>query len=368
MRLKNIIMRSNISSTMANTPIQVAFAATNQYVQQAIPQPKEKVIRGYDYVAWGTDNKYPDFLYSLYEECATLQSIINGCVDYIMGDKIEVISGKEFDIDKVIPKAIEDLLIFGAGYINVIKDKAGRVVSIHWLDARKIRSNEKGDVFYYSEDWDKSYGRIKTLKLPLFKANAMDGSSVYVIKRTQSRGTYPTPMWGAAVKSVVTEIEISKYHLNEVFNNFAVSAIINFNNGTPTEESRDEIEKAINEKFTGSENAGRFMLVFNDNKENGVTVERLSTDDYDERYSSMAKRVKSEIFTAFRANPNLFGLPTENLGFNNEEYESTFKLFNRTVIKPIQRELINVMKAFDCEIEITPFSLNNDEETVEDNE
>lgn len=350
-------------------PIKVAFAATNQYIQEVIPQPKEKAVRGYDFMAWGDDNKYPDFLYELHTNCATLQSIINGCVDYIMGDEIKIVSGKMFDnFDYVLQKVVEDYLIFGAGYVNVIKDKIGRVSNIYWLDARKIRSNEKGDVFYYSDDWSKSYGRVNTIKLPLFKANAKEGSSVYVMKRTQSRGTYPTPLWAAAIKSVVTEVEIGKFHLNEIFNNFTSSVIINFNNGVPTDSDKDEIEKSIQEKFTGSENAGRFLMTFNDDKEHAVTVERLGTDDYDERYSSMAKRVRAEIFTAFRANPNLFGLPTENLGFNNEEYETTFKLFNRTVIKPIQRDLINVIKAFGTEIEIIPFSMNNGEKTVENNE
>lgn len=177
------------------------------------------------------------------------------------------------------------------------------------------------------------------------------------------------PVWGAAIKSVVTEIEIGKFHLNEILNNFASTAIINFNNGVPSDDDKDEIERSIQEKFTGSENAGRFLMCFNDNKDSATTVERLGTDDYDERYASMAKRVRSEIFTAFRANPNLFGLPTENLGFNNEEYESTFKLFNRTVVKPIQRDLIAVLKALGSEISITPFSLNNDDEqTVEEDE
>lgn len=355
---------------MDKKPIKLAFAATNQYVEEAIPVAREKAIRGYDYIAWGEDNKYPNFLYDLYENCATLQSIINGTTDYILGDMITTVAGKEFtNLDDVLTHIIEDYLIFGISYINVIRDKAGRIAHIYWLDARKVRSNEKCDVFYYSEDWNKSYGRVDTIKLPLFKPEGTEGSSVYVFKRKQSRGVYSVPVWGAAIKSVVTEIEIGKFHLNEILNNFASTAIINFNNGVPSDDDKDEIERSIQEKFTGSENAGRFLLCFNDNKDSAVTVERLGTDDYDERYASMAKRVRSEIFTAFRANPNLFGLPTENLGFNNEEYESTFKLFNRTVVKPIQRDLIAVLKALGSEISITPFTLNNDDEqTVEEDE
>ena len=353
---------------MANKPIKVAFASTNEYVEQAIPLPKEKAIRGYDFIAWGEDNKYPNFLYSLYENCATLQSIINGVVDYIMGDEFNVVSGNKFtDLEDKITKVCEDYIIEGIGYLNVVRNKIGGNAEVYWLDARKVRTNDKSDVFYYSEDWDKAYGKVDAIKLPAYKKDSDAPSSVICIKR--GRGIYPTPLWAAAIKSVVTEIEIGKYHLNEILNNFSASAIINFNNGVPSDEDKDEIEKNVSEKFTGAENAGRFLLTFNDNKENAVTVERLSTDDYDERYSAMAKRVRSEIFTAFRANPNLFGLPTENLGFNNEEYESTFKLFNRTVIKPIQKDILKMLRKLGCEVEIKPFTMmNNDDKTVEGDE
>lgn len=343
---------------MDNKPIKLAFAATNEYITQAIPLPKEKAVRGYDFMTWGDDNHYPDFLYDQYLNCASLQSLINGAVDYILGDGINILNGTHFpNLIEVFSKCVEDYVIFGGCAINVIRDKAGIPREIYWLDVRKVRLNDKSDVFYYSEDWHKSYGRVDCIKLPKFKKDSSEPSSIIYLKRKQSRGVYPVPMWAAAIKSVVTEIEISKYHLNEILNNFSASAIINFNNGVPSDEDKDEIERAVSEKFTSSENAGRFMLTFNDNKDNAVTVERISSDNFDQRYSALASRVRSEIFTSFRANPNLFGLPTENLGFNNEEYESAFKLFNRTVIRPIQRDLIALFKDLGTEIEIIPFSM-----------
>ena len=51
----------------------------------------------------------------------------------------------------------------------------------------------------------------------------------------------------------------------------------------------------------------------------------------------MESNSRQKIFTAFRANPNLFGIPTESLGFSQEEYESAFRLFNRTMIRPAQK-------------------------------
>ena len=43
-------------------------------------------------------------------------------------------------------------------------------------------------------------------------------------------------------------------------NGLAPSMLINFNNGTPNQEQRELIEQRIAQKFSGSSNAGKFIL------------------------------------------------------------------------------------------------------------
>jgi hypothetical protein len=43
-------------------------------------------------------------------------------------------------------------------------------------------------------------------------------------------------------------------------NGLAPSMLINFNNGVPNEEERSLIEQRIYQKFSGSSNAGKFIL------------------------------------------------------------------------------------------------------------
>ena len=56
------------------------------------------------------------------------------------------------------------------------------------------------------------------------------------------------------------EEEVSNYHLSNIKNGLAPSMLINFNNGVPNEEERELIERRIYEKYSGSSNAGKFML------------------------------------------------------------------------------------------------------------
>lgn len=351
----------------------IQLSALNPYLQDNKVENVEKEISGVDFIAWGTDNQYPDYLFSLYTDCATLQSIVNGTVDFSCGNEIscnsprfEKIVNKNGDtINDIIQRISTDYLIFGGFAIQVIRNANGEISELYWVDFTKIRSDKKNEVFFYSEDWCKSYGRVKYIKYPKFNIDDSNPSSIFYYKGTKTRGTYPTPIYNAAITACELEKKINQFHLSEINNNFLTSKIINFNSGVPDDDLKNEIERNLNEKFSGAENAGRILISFNNNKENETTVSDLPQDDFAERYDALHKRSREEIFTAFRATPALFGLMTESTGFNEQEFAESFKLYNRTAVKPIQKVIVDSFdKIFGVEgsITITPFNLENDSE------
>lgn len=352
--------------------VKMLFASIDKRLEKSIPSPKENDNVGKGHVAWGDADDYPNFLYNCYLECPMLETVINGTVDFITGNGIikapmEYPNRKHESWEELINKLSADYLTFGVAYLQVIRDNVGRIAEFYHLDARFVRSGLYNEMFYYNEEFGKKWGRKnKTIIYPKFVRDAIDvPASVIAIKTPMSRGTYGTPVWGAAIRAVMAEIEIDKFHLSELQNNFTASAIINFNNGQPTEEEADDIETDIIEKLTGSDNAGRFVLSFNNGKDNATTIERLNTDDFDKRYESLAKKTSTQIYTAFGANPNLFGCASEgSTGFNSEEYESAFKIYNRCRVRPIQMKMIDAFdKAYGEKgvIAIDPFSLTENE-------
>lgn len=40
---------------------------------------EDQIYSGREYVGWGENNAYPQYLWELYGRCSTLQSVINGC-------------------------------------------------------------------------------------------------------------------------------------------------------------------------------------------------------------------------------------------------------------------------------------------------
>lgn len=84
------------------------------------------------------------------------------------------------------------------------------------------------------------------------------------------------------------------------------------------------------------------MVVFNNNKDSAVSVERLSEDNFDSKFESLSKSTREEIFIAHRATPALFGMNPENNGFSKAEFLEAFELYNKCVVKPIQNDIVRV--------------------------
>lgn len=340
------------------------FAAIDQYVEYNIPSAKETSISGKDFIIWGDGNQYPEYLYELYVDVSTLHSIVEGTVDYIVGDGVavddifmnEYVNDKNTTPEDLVRAIATDIMIFNGFALNVVRNRSGKVCGVHHIPIQRLRTDKDRKKFYYSEDWTKSYGRVKTLELPAFSPNSTDASSIYYWC-TNNVGTYPVPMWCGAIKACEIEKNINDYHLNAINNGFTASYMINFNNGVPEDTQKAEIEKYVNEKLAGSKNAGRILLSFNDGKDRASELLKLDVEDYGEKYKTLAERTKQEMFTAFRAIPNLFGLPTAT-GFSNEEYEQAFKLYNRTAVRPKQKVIEDsFFYITGHKLEIKPFTL-----------
>ena len=332
----------------------------------AMPDGKETVRSGYDYVSWGKDNRFPNDLYDMYQNSAILQSVINGTADYVFGSGVisafDVVNDKYETLEDVVKRCVFDLLIFG-GFAVQLMYKGGKVEAMYWLDFQKCRKSEDEKKVYYSDDWGK-YAK-KALEYNAWTPGTDKGTCIFYYKGHKTRGIYPVPMYIGALKSVKISTEISNFHLNNITKGFASNAVISFNNGEPDEDTKARIEKDVKEKFCGTDNAGSFLLLFNDSKDNACEIAKIQDDKFDLKYDALAKSVKEDIFIAFRATPTLFGLPNENNGFSKQEYLESFELYNKTVVVPLQKDVERAFKSIGFVIKFKTFKLDDTSKTEE---
>ena len=376
-----------MSNTEQNKPARarISFAAIDPYIDTNIISPVEKFVPAKDLMEWGTRNSYPDYLLDLYNNVPTLRAIINGNIDFIAGDDVSILpltqhlpngimNNRGDHIREQIKDISKDYEIYGGFALQIIRNLIGEVAEVYYIDMRFLRTNKEGNVFYYCEDWSKSV-RKDVVVYPAFMPNlnwdALDdearnrnASSILYVKNVHTQ-VYPAPLYAASIKACEIERLIDDFHLSDINNHFVSSAIINFNNGIPDDDVKEQIEREFTEKFCGASNGGRTAFSWNPNKESATDIVEFEVKDFGERYKSLSDHSRQQIFTAFRANPNLFGIPTEGNGFANEQYAESFKLYNRTQIKPVQRMIADAYDKIYGQpkvLTIVPFSMDGESE------
>ena len=351
------------------------FSAIDKRVAEFIPKLTQEEARGKDYIQYGEDNLYPFYLYDLYNDVSSLKTIINGIASYVAGDNASInlpkfgqrINRRGDTVRNFIKWVARDYNLYGGFAIQVIRNNEGGIAELYYLDFRYVRSDKKNESFIYSEEFNKKYVRTaKSLVYPRYLPDGKAPASILYVKNTIS-STYPVPSYSGAIKACEIERHIDDLHLNSLENGFMSSYLINFAQGTPTPEQKSKIEKDIEEKFCGSSNAGRVILNFSNGKDNAATVEKLDIADFADKYKAAADRSREQIFCAFQAIPQLFGLMTAATGFNEQEFKEAYALFSSTVIRDQQRvigDAIDQIFQTQGALTIKPFTLTDNQTNV----
>lgn len=333
-----------------NKQVKLSFAAIDRVVTDNIIENTQKEIKGRDMVEYGEKNIFPNYIYNLYQDVSVLHSIVNGisnCFNDITISKEEFkvqINERGDTIEDVAKQIIIDLELYGGFALNIVRNVSGGIAGIYNLDFKRVRSDKKNTKFYYSEDWaEKSLGRVKTAVYPKYDPNDnTQANSVYYYKNDRYN-TYPSPVWCGAVKDAEVLKNISLFNLNSLHNGLSSDYIVNFNQGKPSPEDQNEVEELFDEKYAGFQNA-RPMLSFNPDLQHRTTVEAIPQNGFADKYQALEKTSKQNIYCAFNISPVLLGLPSENVGFNDNDINESWRIAEQLVFKPI---LKTIKRAFE---------------------
>ena len=325
-----------------------------------------------DWVAYGSDNNYFQYLIDRYNGSPTNNAIINGISEMIYGKGLDALNSnkKPEQYAKMISlfhkdcvrKLCYDLKLMGQCSMQVIYSKDRKTIAqVEHIPVENLRAekcNEKGKIeaYYYSDNWSKVKNVKDCTRIPAFGCSNESIEIVYVKPYRAGYKYYSSPDYAGGLQYSELEEEISNYHLNNILNGLAPSMLINFNNGTPNAEERQMLENRIYQKFSGSSNAGKFILAFNDNPESAATIEPIQLSDAHNQYQFLSDESSKKIMVAHRVvSPMLLGIKDNSgLGNNADELKTASILMDNTVIRPFQTLLID---AFDSILAYNGISL-----------
>lgn len=336
------------------------------------PEAIEQVNK--DFVSYGEDNDYFQYLIDNFNGSPTNNAIINGIVQQIYGsgldakDKVRKPDQWAQLMTMVSPECLRNVITdlkitgqcaFQVSY-NTGKTKVLKLSHFPINTLRAEKANEDGEIegYYYHHNWKDVEPRDKPKRFPAFKTKNSEKIEILYVKPYALGFFYYSPVdYQGCLPYCELEQEVANYHINNVKNGLTAGALINFNNGVADDEAQRKIEAGIIAKFTNTSNAGKFILAFNDNKEAAATIETLQLGEAHQQYSFLSEESTTKIMVGHRVtSPMLLGIKdSSGLGNNAEELVTAAALFEATVINPFRLLLIDAIESV---ISLNGMSLN----------
>ena len=339
--------------------------------------PIFREVKSKEWIYYGEKNDFPYYLIDLYTESAYHKAIIDGKVDYISGggwaiktDKLnteqKALSARIleqpfgiYNLNEATLRWTLDMEMFNGITIHGVWSKDKKSASLNYIDMANIRTNADESKFFYTNRWfvqNTSGERVvnnkpdKELDWKVYDKYdnvKREGEFIYYWKAPYpTQKVYPIPVYQGAVRWINIDISLAKYFYHTVENAFVPTHLINFFNGSPSQEKSDAIERRIKEKWTKPDGA-RLIVNFATSKDTAADVQTLQMTDADKQYDAVRKFSEQAIFSGHRVTSSmLFGIAREGalggrseLAFAEEHFQNAYITNRQHILENIINEL-----------------------------
>ena len=320
-------------------------------------RPKVVEDKRKEWVAYGDDNNYYQYLIDLYTNSTTNNAIINGVTNMIYGKGLDALDSstktdeyaalRSIFHNSCLKKISLDLKLLGEASFQVLyKDK--NVVRAEHFPRQTLRAekcNEDGEIeaYYYHHDWGKAKPSDKPQRIAAFGYGNGKEPEIKIVKKYVSGYDYYCPVdYQGGLAYAELESEVADYLINDVQNGFSGTKVVNFNNGVPDREKQMQIKNDVMHKLTGSRGE-KVIIAFNNNAESKTTIDDVPLNDAPQHYEYLSSECATKLMVAHRVtSPLLLGIRDGNngLGNNADEIKTASLLFQNITIRPYQDLII----------------------------
>ena len=310
------------------------------------------------WIDYGNNNLFPQHLINLYHNSPIHNALTNSIAFMIEGQGTGTI------LDNALQGISFDLKLQGAFVAEVIWSMDfTRVVQINHLPFENCRlayDRDEDEItgIWYSKDWANTRSKKgKPEFIPAFNPSiAQEQPRQVIYAHGMSAGSvyYPKPDYFGALNYIELSYQMGLYHVNNILNGLFPSFIINFLNGIPQKEEREAIRREWETRLSGANNAGKFLMTFNEDPTRAPQIEAFPLSDADKQYQFLSEETAKQIMVGHRVvSPLIHGIrDTTGFGSNKDEMLVGLEIFNNQVIKPYQRIIERVFTPILGEVNI----------------
>ena len=323
-----------------------------------------------NWVEFGIDNNYFNFLIDRYTNSTTNNSLINNISRLIYGRGLSAIDANRkpneyaqmmalFSKD-CVRKMVIDRKMLGQFAIQVHYSKDHKkILKVYHIPVNLLRAekcNKEGEIegYYYSDNWEDTRKYVPK-RIPAFGFSNEQVEIMFVRPYSVGMKYYSNVDYQGSIPYSLLEEEVADYLINEVKNGFSPTMLVNFSNGIPSVEQQEIITSKVLNKLTGSKGQ-KVIVAFNQNPESKTTADPIPLNDAPEHYTYLSEECLRKIMLGHNVtSPLLFGIASAN-GFssNADELKNSSILFDNMVIRPFQEEILD---AFDTILAYNGISL-----------
>lgn len=335
--------------TAKNNKKSMCFSRVETEQTVIIPDYKETLPGNDDsFVKYGPFNTFPNELRTLVKESVSASSVINAITEYFSGLEYEFketanitrerINRDGDTLDDLIEACVRDNATFGGYAIQVIYNKLDEIAELYSIPMEFLRTNESRTRFWFSKKWSKYSS--KAVEYKCFEDRTKDDKSCIMMYSNAGRlQVYPITPFTPALYDMYAEATTGKYIAKTLDSGISARYIVSLpNSQNLTDEQKEDIEEGVKAKFTGLENAGEFMLYFN-NGDQGLEVEKIESDNSHDIFNNISSAASLRIYQSLHTTPALCGNPSLSSGFNSNEYDESYRLFVKMTLKPIAKDI-----------------------------
>jgi len=316
--------------------------------------PKIKEDRTQEWVKYGDDNLYPEYLKDMFNSSPTHAAIVKTKAQMVVGEEWtfndEYLNEKEkIEVLKIVNGIKReaysyslDFQLQGAMAFEIIWSlDFSKIVGVNRLDVSKIRSGkfEDGKIceYYYKRNWSDRREEVTEIKALDLGNRENHRQILYVPATMVSNEYYGEPSYLPAMDWITLESQVGVYYNSLIQNGFNPSMVVKYYKRPANNEERNDIVRGLKGTYGGVKKAGSVMILFSDGKELAPDVEPIAVANVDKQFTVISDQITTKILTGERATtPELFGIAVPGQ-LGTGDFEAKLKAFSRFVINPDQK-------------------------------
>lgn len=309
----------------------------------------ENVSRNNAFISWGADNMFPEELYRMLDMSPIHNACVRSKTDNCFGAGYinDYQCNSKQKLNDIARELYFELIVTGNLFLEVVwrKDRSQGIAGFHLIPSKYMRVGKPEEMglpatkYYYSRDWANYRRGAKLIEFHEFDPmNFTNRQIVHVRLFQPGYEYYGAPDYLSTINDIRLNHQITVYNLANLINGANPSLWVHFNSPAPdSENEQTAILRNIENRYQGSENAGRVIVSYGDSNEK-PEITQISSNLQQGFYSEVFELVQKQILSGHKIiDGSLIGLPNPG-GFTSsaDQLQTAYQLFLKTSINPLQ--------------------------------